>query len=470
MSEQKIQHAVLVDYYTVTPSRFTVGTAGSYGIETLAFSFSSLWDGLSKTVTFYPPRRSPVSVILLDQKEIEIPPEALLSSGNVSCVVSGNRDGKRIYSVEFSLCVIPTKTQIGAQGKKPTPSEIEQIRNYAEQVLEAVDEVKKTAENIENVFNGAVLFDEKQTLSEDEKEQARSNIGAKKDFESLNPDEVVFKNGFTATFPVGKKELVNGKVEVVAPGGTLADFLDAFVEEKKPSVILPSASVVLAQAGSHEVGTAVTPSFAVSFDQGSYEYGPANTGVSVFTRVVESSTGESMIAESGSFSPLTVSDAMASAGYFLTATVYHSDGSVPYTNLGNEDASSRIAAGNVTATSEKITGYRNSFYGTLTSKTAPSSDVVRGLTKSGKALANGSSFTITIPVGALRVMFAYPATLRDCTSVKDVNGLNAEILSGFTASTVSVKGANGYDAISYKVYVLDFASANDKANTFKVTI
>lgn len=470
MSEQKIQHAVLVDNYSVTPSRIAVGTAGSYGIETLAFSFSSLWDGLSKTVTFYPSRRAPILINLLDETEIEIPYDAVLSAGDVLCAVSGYRDGRKIHTLGFSLDVLPSGVKHGGHASKPTPSEVDQIRNYAAQVLEAVAEVKKTADNIEAVFNGAVLFDEMQTLSEDEKEQARSNIGAKEDFESLNPDEVVFKNGFTATFPIGKKELVNGKVEVVAPGGTLADFLGAFVEEKKPSVTLPSASVVLAQAGSYEVGTVVTPSFAVSFDQGSYEYGPADTGVSVFTRGVESSTGESVVAESGSFSPLTVSDAMASAGYFLTATVYHSEGSVPYTNLGNEDASSRIAAGNVSATSGKITGYRNSFYGTLTSKTAPSSDVVRGLTKSGKALTNGSSFTISVPVGALRVMFAYPAILRDCTSVKDVNGLNAEILSGFTVSTVSVAGANGYNAISYKVYVLDFASANDKANTFKVTI
>ena len=70
----------------------------------------------------------------------------------------------------------------------------------------------------------------------------------------------------------------------------------------------------------------------------------------------------------------------------------------------------------------------------------------------------------------MRVIIAYPATLQDVTSIKDVNGMNAEIKSGFTKSTVSVEGANGYTAKDYKVYIMDYAKANDKANTYAVTI
>lgn len=69
-----------------------------------------------------------------------------------------------------------------------------------------------------------------------------------------------------------------------------------------------------------------------------------------------------------------------------------------------------------------------------------------------------------------RIIEQNPATLRDVSSVLDVNGLNAEIKSGFTKSVVSVEGAAGYQAIDYKVYVLDYANANDAANTYKVTI
>ena len=99
------------------------------------------------------------------------------------------------------------------------------------------------------------------------------------------------------------------------------------------------------------------------------------------------------------------------------------------------------------------------------------SALVRSLSgKSGKALAAGNSFNLAIPVGAIRVVFAYPATLRDVSSVQDVNGMNAEVKTAFTKTVVSVEGANGYQAIDYKVYVMDMANANDTANTYKVTI
>ena len=74
-----------------------------------------------------------------------------------------------------------------------------------------------------------------------------------------------------------------------------------------------------------------------------------------------------------------------------------------------------------------------------------------------------------IPVGAKCAIIAYPATLTDLDSVKDDNGLSAEIVSSFKKSTLDVEGANDYDAISYKVYRFDFG-ANGTLNKFIVTI
>ena len=172
---------------------------------------------------------------------------------------------------------------------------------------------------------------------------------------------------------------------------------------------------------------------------------------------------------SGSFPQLTVEDG---ENYSISATVTHTEGAVPKTNLGNDYAAGKISAGSKSATKGTITGHRKSFYGTTTDKgAATTSDIIRGLAgKSSGALKNGSTFTVPIPVGALRVLIAYPATLRDITSIKDVNGMNAEIKSGFALSRVQVEGANAYSAIEYKVYTMDFATANDTANTYSVTI
>ena len=72
----------------------------------------------------------------------------------------------------------------------------------------------------------------------------------------------------------------------------------------------------------------------------------------------------------------------------------------------------------------------------------------------------------------MRILFAYPQETENDTpfSVKDVNGLNAEIASSFTKMIVNVEGANGYTAIPYNVFINDRAEAATVANTFDVTV
>ena len=285
--------------------------------------------------------------------------------------------------------------------------------------------------------------------------------------DQVTPDQVVFPEGAQTTYAIGKVKLVNGSAELVPAGGTLEDFFNVFVDEKTPAVTQPSVQLTFSQAKAYEVGTVVTPEYSAKLSPGSYSYGPA-TGVTASSWEVTDTEDNTLTAASGSFPALTVADDTI---YKITAKAAYEAGAVPVTNLGNEYAAGQIKAGSKQATSLAITGYRNSFYGTMEAKDEITSDVIRGLAGvSGAALANGSTFDVEIPVGALRVVIAYPATLRDISSVKDVNGMSAEISSSFVPQTVSVEGANGFQAIDYKVYTLDFANANDTANTFTVTI
>ena len=280
--------------------------------------------------------------------------------------------------------------------------------------------------------------------------------------EVAEAESIIFPDGLKTTYDFGKIKTSNGEVkEIIPAGGNLAQVFEAFVDEMNPTTVQPSASITLAEAGSYEVGTEITPTYSCTFDKGSYTYDD-DTGVEETARTITDTDGNNP-----AFPALTVED---DTNYKVNAVISYSAGIVPHTNMGNEYADGQIAEGEATATSKAITGYRNSFYGTLTNKDDLTSDVVRGLTKSGKALANGSVFTVDIPVGALRVVIAYPATLRDVTSIKDINGMSAEISSGFTKQTLSVEGANGYTAIEYNIYILDFAEANDTANQFTVTI
>jgi hypothetical protein len=237
-------------------------------------------------------------------------------------------------------------------------------------------------------------------------------------------------------------------------------------KESNPSATQPSTSITLNNAKAYEVGTEFTPTYSVGFNEGSYTYGP-NTGVTVSEYSVTDTAEGYAATQTGSFIKFIVED---TTNYKVKVTVKHTAGTTPKTNLGNDYAAVQIQAGSKSAESSVVTGYRNSFYGTFTETKELNSDNIRTLTKSNKALSNTNTFTITVPVGAKRVVFAYPSTLRDVNSVKDVNGLNAEISSGFTKVLVDVEGFDKYTAKEYKVYYMDFANPNDKANSYTVVI
>lgn len=289
--------------------------------------------------------------------------------------------------------------------------------------------------------------------------------------DSVTADKVMFTDDLIFTYQFGKYTPTGGKVTVPAEDKSLLDVLnDAYSEDKNPTVTQPTVTVSSTTARAYEVGTSVTPAYSGTFNAGSYQYGPSPTGAAITAWAASNNiTTETKDTQTGTFAAYVVPDG---ANYRITVSGTYSDGSVPVTALGKQYTAGQIKGATKSAQTGAITGYRNSFYGTLTDKSAEvNSATIRGLSqKSGKALANGNSFTVNVPVGAQVVLIAYPATLRNITSIKDVNGLNADITSAFASSTVDVEGASGYTAISYKVYRQDYAKPNDTANKYTVTI
>ena len=286
---------------------------------------------------------------------------------------------------------------------------------------------------------------------------------------NYSAENVYFPEDLTTTFAVGNFTLQNGQATIPAAGKNLKQVWDAiYVQEKNPTITQPSVSVSCPQAGRYEVGTSVTPTYTATLNAGNYQYGPA-TGITATAWNVQDSDSHALTTNSGSFDAFTVGD---STNYTISATATYNAGAIPVTNVGNEYAAGQIKAGSKTGTSSAITGYRAGFYGTLTSKDGEiNSALVRSLpTKTNSAPTQGTAWNLSIPVGALRVVFAYPATIRDVNSVTDVNGMGAEVKTAFTKYEVQVDGNNSYTAAAYKVYVMDLAAANDTANTYKITL
>lgn len=286
----------------------------------------------------------------------------------------------------------------------------------------------------------------------------------------VDASQVMFSQDLVFTEPFGKYVPSGGKVTVPANGDSLLEvLLNAFATDSNPSITQPSVSISSSDFKAYEVGTNVTPSYTATLNAGNYQYGPA-TGITVTSwNVVDNAADPNTLnTASGSFPQFQVVD---DTNYYITATATYGDGAIPKTALGQDYADGQIKAGSKQATKGTITGFRNGFYGTLTDTTELTSTVIRGLSgKNNRAVTAGTVWNISIPVGAKRVAFAYPATIRDVSSVQDVNGLNAEIKTAFTMITVSVLGANDYSGIDYKVYYTDYANPNDTQNTYKVTI
>lgn len=262
----------------------------------------------------------------------------------------------------------------------------------------------------------------------------------------------------------------NGTATFATKGKSIAEALtDIFSKRLQPGTpIAPAVTLTFGQAKAYEVGTTVSPTYSASLSAGSYTYGPA-TGIVATSWEITDTAGNTADTATGSFADVVVAD---NTNYKITAKANYGEGAVAKDNLGSDsNPVVKIAAGSATKTSGAITGYRNTFYGTVTEKAEVTSTIIRGLSgKSNAAWSNGKSFTVNIPVGAVRVIFAYPATLQDVSSVKDVNGLNAEIKSAFTKSAVTVAGAGADAGIEYKVYVTDFAEPVAKANSYTVKI
>lgn len=287
---------------------------------------------------------------------------------------------------------------------------------------------------------------------------------------TVDASQVTFDQDLVFTEPFGKYEPTGGQVTIPADGQSLLEvLLDAFAQDSNPTITQPSASITSSDFKAYEVGTNVTPKFTVNFNAGNYQYGPSPTGVTATSYTVTDNAApqNTVNTSTGSFPELQVGD---DTSYSINAVVAHSAGSVPLTALKQEYAAGQIQAGSKSASKGTITGYRNGFYGTFTGLTELTSVNIRTLTPTNKAVTAGTVLNISIPVGAKRVVFAYPASIRAVSSVQDVNGLNAEVKSAFTELSVSVLGANNYAGIDYRVYYTDYANPNDTQNTYKVTI
>ena len=306
-------------------------------------------------------------------------------------------------------------------------------------------------------------------------------------WEDLPYYEETFEKDFIFTSQFGKYAPDStGSVTVSAKGKTMSELLtDAYSTEdtefnteghkiSMPSITLTAGSNQGYKA--YEVGTSVTPTYSISFNAGSYPYGPA-TGVTVKDYSV-TFNGETLTGASGSFATFNVPDNFSQS--VSAYANYNAATASPNSNLGNPVDSKKIGEGKTgTKTGSTLSSYRSIFYGYVTKELADlTSADIRGLTNGGaytaarnvEIKANGATdvkyFIVAIPSSNTR---------SGISKVESTAGMTVTVTDQWTKNgkTMKVADARGtvdgedINAVDYKISYWTSASI-DSATVHKV--
>lgn len=328
--------------------------------------------------------------------------------------------------------------------------------NLAKEVQDRIDDVDAEQERAEKA---------EQQLTTDLADETNNRIAADNALTTaLNNETTTRKSAddkITAAYTAKDAKL---QTDIDAINLALSYLADKDVITAAPSFKFSSSNVTTV-----EVGTSITPNFNITFDDGTYEYGPDPTGSEASGYEVTFGD-ESLNTSTGSFTAVHVTD---STSMTLTAKCTYTDGDTPKNNLGLDYVDGKIVGATKTIT-RTLKGFRQAFAGGSESKDIAVSSITSNDVRTLAAKGNGKkTFDVAIDASDIRVLIAFPSGWGSLKSVLDVNDSSKNIVSAFgSATTVSVSGVTANeDMMDYKLYVMDFASVyGGEGNTYKVTI
>lgn len=118
-----------------------LGTAGSYGMETLSIVREGVWAEYDVLATFHPPVGDAVQVRVGVENCIDVPAEATAEKGMGEIVFAGYKEGVRQIAVDVLYKVAPSSGANGTEPAEPTPDMVQQIMsaaNAAEKLAQSV--------------------------------------------------------------------------------------------------------------------------------------------------------------------------------------------------------------------------------------------------------------------------------------------------------------------------------------------
>ena len=249
--------------------------------------------------------------------------------------------------------------------------------------------------------------------------------------------------------------------DVILPTDDLFGVLKKLLNPvQPPQYNQPSLSLSGLAPRDVEIGTNISPTLTPSWTQN--DAGDLTT-YRLYKNGEQIYTGGSAVPRTDSAFQLT-----APVSYYVAAD--YQQGAVKNDSEGNPDPTGRIQAGTRTSGNVVYNPYRMAFYGHLAAESEPTdSNFIRALANSSLNPGNGTQLTVSVPVGANGMCFAYPASIRAPQNIIQ-QSISTDVLAGMRYTTIAVTGANGYDQIEYRVYYRLVEFSFTAIETFVLTI
>lgn len=122
-----IMHEITLDGYAAQCAEqpIRLGTAGSYGVETLSVMRKGEWVDYDIIVAFHPPKGKSVQIRLESDNAVSVPAEATAVAGTGELTFAGYTDGVRQISVSQIYRVAVSAGTEGIAPAKPTPDVVQ---------------------------------------------------------------------------------------------------------------------------------------------------------------------------------------------------------------------------------------------------------------------------------------------------------------------------------------------------------
>ena len=147
-------HEITLDGYTAQCAEqpIRLGTAGSYGVETLRVMRKGEWVDYDIIVAFHPPEGESVQIRLELDNVVYVPAEATAVAGTGELTFAGYTDGVRQISVSQIYRVAASAGTEGIAPAEPTPDVVQQILSAANAAESLAQSVRDDADA--GKFNG----------------------------------------------------------------------------------------------------------------------------------------------------------------------------------------------------------------------------------------------------------------------------------------------------------------------------